>query len=128
RGDGQLSVAREACMLALDRRAQGSDTRLCERSPPALVTLAAAHDDLASLQIHILHSQPEAFAHAEAAAVHQGDAELIRLIDPSHHGADLRLAEDDGWAAGPMSGRDAVDALQGTPDDSRVREGERRAR
>ncbi len=99
-----------------DVRAQCRHQRGRQHGDAVLAALAFAHNDLASVDIHILDAQPQAFLDAQACAVEQANDQRIRgtgALDVPQQGLHFGDGEHDWQALRGLGARDAVEPGQG---------------
>src|SRR4051812_24235587 len=101
---------------------------LRQRRSPILAALPAANDDLATVEIDVLHAQRYTLQNPQPAPVHQRRAELRWVAHAAKDGADFPLRENDGHTARPPRRGDAVDPLEWLRQHGVVQERQRRQR
>ena len=77
--------------------------------PPIFAALALAHDDLASLEIEILHAQPKPFDDAHAGAVEQARNQPSLPVQRTEQRSDLGARENDRQPARAVRGDDFIE-------------------
>src|SRR5215213_395509 len=90
--------------------AQGPETSLSEWRSTVLLTFAAAHNDLSTVEIDVFHSQTEALHETQTAAIHDQRTQVDRIREGSQHRPYLSIAEDDWHISRPTRGSDSVNA------------------
>jgi hypothetical protein len=115
----------EPALLAVDSLGQRPHAHLRQGHAPVLAALSLPHDELSAVEVHVLHAEPNALGHAQAAAVHQLDAQPVRVLQLAQDRADLALAQHHGQPPWPTRRHDPLDPRERASQDVRIQELER---
>jgi hypothetical protein len=95
-----------------------------EERRPIPVALASADEELAAIEVDVLHTQGEGLAEAEAAAVEKLGDEAEGRIETVEESNDLAPAEHGGEVLGALGALEAVEVGHGEVEDPAVQEEE----
>jgi hypothetical protein len=95
-----------------------------EERRPIAVALAPTHEELAAIEVDVLHAQGEGLHEAEAAAVEKLGDEAEGRIETVEERDDLATAEHGGEMLGALGALEAVEVGYGEVEDATVEEEE----
>ena len=108
----RAAVSFEASLALPQVSAHGTDCDRRERGPAILVSLSAADDDFAAIDVHILDAETHALEQAQSTSIHQRRAESVRIVELLQNESDFTRRQDDRYAARTSRRVDSVDGSE----------------